>query len=215
MATIELTDLRHEYDNGHVGLDSINLHVHDGEFLALLGPSGSGKTTLLRTIAGFLRPTSGTLEIGGRIVAGQGSWIPPERRGLGMVFQDHAIWPHLNVAANIGYPLKLAGVPRAEISEFTDAPDDLLAHLMRVAKIIGQAQKDAWGAPRAALIVAGFEVPHLHVHVLPAWGEGELAFSNARTDVAGEEMDADAERLRAQLTTNGHADCVPGDLRVA
>ena len=106
-------------------------------------------------------------------------------------------------------------VPREEISEFTDAPDDLLAHLMRVAKIIGQAQKDAWGAPRAALIVAGFEVPHLHVHVLPAWGEGELAFSNARTDVAGEEMDADAERLRAQLATNGHADCVPGDLRVA
>ena len=106
-------------------------------------------------------------------------------------------------------------VPREEISEFTDAPDDLLAHLMRVAKIIGQAQKDAWGAPRAALIVAGFEVPHLHVHVLPAWGESELAFSNARTDVPGEEMDADAERLRSQLTANGHADCVPGDLRVA
>lgn len=117
MASIEMTNLSHHYGNGHVGLDAIDLHIPDGEFLALLGPSGSGKTTLLRTIAGFLRPTSGALEIGGKIVAGPGRWIPPERRGLGMVFQDHAIWPHLNVAANVGYPLKLAGATRAEVSE--------------------------------------------------------------------------------------------------
>ncbi|WP_343319367.1 ABC transporter ATP-binding protein [Arthrobacter sp. TMP15] len=117
MASIEMAQLSHHYSNGHVGLDSIDLHIADGEFLALLGPSGSGKTTLLRTIAGFLRPTSGTLEIGGKSVAGPKSWIPPERRGLGMVFQDHAVWPHLNVASNVGYPLKRAGVPRPEINK--------------------------------------------------------------------------------------------------
>ncbi|GAA3701488.1 hypothetical protein GCM10023081_42410 [Arthrobacter ginkgonis] len=114
MATIDISGLRHEYANGHLGLDAIDLTVRDGEFLALLGPSGSGKTTLLRTIAGFLRPAAGTLAIGGQAVAGPGTWVPPERRRLGMVFQDHAIWPHLSVAANVAYPLKLAGVARPE-----------------------------------------------------------------------------------------------------
>ncbi|WP_411733376.1 ABC transporter ATP-binding protein [Paeniglutamicibacter sp.] len=117
MATIEMTNLGHVYGNGHVGLDAIELDVRDGEFLALLGPSGSGKTTLLRTIAGFLRPSAGKLAIGGRTVAGDGMWVPPEKRELGMVFQDHAIWPHLSVAGNVGYPLKLEGIPRAEIAK--------------------------------------------------------------------------------------------------
>lgn len=121
MATIKMTDLGHVYDNGHVGLEEIDLEVRDGEFLALLGPSGSGKTTLLRTIAGFLRPSAGELAIGGRTVAAANVWIPPEKRGLGMVFQDHAIWPHLSVAGNVGYPLKLAGVPRTQISGRVEA----------------------------------------------------------------------------------------------
>lgn len=117
MATIELAKLGLIYGNGHVGLDGIELDVRDGEFLALLGPSGSGKTTLLRTIAGFLHPSAGSLAIGGRPVAGAGSWVPPEKRGLGMVFQDHAIWPHLSVAGNVGYPLKLEGVPRTQLAQ--------------------------------------------------------------------------------------------------
>jgi iron(III) transport system ATP-binding protein len=117
MATIEITNLGHVYGNGHVGLEGIDLKVRDGEFLALLGPSGSGKTTLLRAIAGFLRPSAGNLAIGGRAMAGDGVWVPPEKRALGMVFQDHAIWPHLSVAGNVGYPLKLEGVPRAQLAK--------------------------------------------------------------------------------------------------
>jgi iron(III) transport system ATP-binding protein len=117
VATIEMTGLGHAYPNGHVGLAGIELDVRDGEFLALLGPSGSGKTTLLRTIAGFLRPSAGNLAIGGRAVAGDGVWVPPEKRGLGMVFQEHAIWPHLSVAGNVAYPLKLEGVPRPQIAK--------------------------------------------------------------------------------------------------
>ncbi|KAA0974175.1 ABC transporter ATP-binding protein [Paeniglutamicibacter gangotriensis] len=116
MATLEMYGLGHVYDNGHVGLSGIQLNIRDGEFLALLGPSGSGKTTLLRTIAGFLQPTSGSLAIDGKTMAGEGTWVPPEKRGLGMVFQDHAIWPHLNVAGNVGYPLKLAGVPKTQLN---------------------------------------------------------------------------------------------------
>lgn len=114
MAGIGIHQLQHSYPGSNSGLRGINLTVADGEFLALLGPSGSGKTTLLRTIAGFLRPDAGTLHIGGTPMAGGGAWVPPERRGLGMVFQDHAIWPHLNVAQNIGYPLKRARMPHRE-----------------------------------------------------------------------------------------------------
>jgi diadenosine tetraphosphate (Ap4A) HIT family hydrolase len=103
-------------------------------------------------------------------------------------------------------------VPRAEVPRFTDADDDLLAHLMLVAKAIGRAQQDAWDAPRAALLIAGFEVPHLHLHVLPAWGEGELSFANARQDVPPAELDAAAERLRDALRAGGHAAHVPPTL---
>ena len=100
-------------------------------------------------------------------------------------------------------------VPRAEVPRFTDADDDLLAHLSRVAKRIGIAQQQAFDAPRAALLVAGFEVPHLHLHVLPAWGEGELSFANARQDVPGDQLDASAERVRAALRDAGHGEFVP------
>ena len=103
-------------------------------------------------------------------------------------------------------------VPRAEIAQLTEAPDDVLAHLVRVAKIIGQAQQEAWSAPRAALLVAGFEVPHLHLHVLPAWDEASLTFANARTDVPAADLDAAAERVRTTLRTQGHTTHVPPTL---
>lgn len=121
MPAIEISSLRHVYADGHVALADINLKANDGEFLALLGPSGSGKTTLLRSIAGFLRPEAGSLRIGGETVAGDGAWLPPEQRKLGMVFQNHAIWPHWSVARNVGYPLKLAGVPRTEAAQRVQA----------------------------------------------------------------------------------------------
>ncbi|OFX30008.1 MAG: ABC transporter, partial [Armatimonadetes bacterium RBG_16_67_12] len=76
-----------------------------GEILALLGPSGSGKTTVLRLIAGFERPDAGAVWIAGRQVAGNGIWVPPEARGLGMVFQDYALFPHLTVAENVAFGL--------------------------------------------------------------------------------------------------------------
>lgn len=103
-------------------------------------------------------------------------------------------------------------VPRAEVASFTEADDDLLAHLTVVAKRIGRAQQAAWDAPRAALLVAGFEVPHLHLHVLPAWGEGELSFANARHDLPADRLDAAAERLRNALRSAGEGAHVPARL---
>ena len=85
-------------------VDGADLCVERGEFVALLGPSGCGKTTLLRLIAGFERPDGGTVAIAGRQVAG-GTWVPPERRQVGMVFQDYALFPHLTVADNVAFGL--------------------------------------------------------------------------------------------------------------
>ncbi len=92
-----------------VAVDDASLCVERGDVVALLGPSGCDKTTMLRLIAGFERPDAGTVEIGGAPAAGAGAWLPPERRPVGMVFQDYALFPHLTVAENVGF-----GVSRAE-----------------------------------------------------------------------------------------------------
>ena len=90
-------------------VDEARLCVERGEFVALLGPSGCGKTTLLRLIAGFEEPEAGEVEVAGVPVAGNGTWVPPERRKVGMVFQDYALFPHLTVSENVGF-----GLPRKE-----------------------------------------------------------------------------------------------------
>ncbi|MDI9893456.1 ABC transporter ATP-binding protein [Rhodococcus sp. IEGM 1381] len=114
MSAITIEHLGLRYPDGTVGLDGIDLAVADGEFVALVGPSGSGKTTLLRTVAGFLKPTSGSISIGADVVASERLSTPPESRKLGMVFQQHALWPHRTVGRNVSYPLELAKVSKAE-----------------------------------------------------------------------------------------------------
>jgi spermidine/putrescine ABC transporter ATP-binding subunit len=96
-----------------VAVNAVTLDVQPGEFLALLGPSGCGKTTLLRLIAGFLSPDAGTIAIGGRRVDG----VPPYDRNLGMVFQSYGLFPHMTVADNIGFGLKMRGVPKRETAQ--------------------------------------------------------------------------------------------------
>lgn len=100
---IALADVHHHYGADPV-IDGVSLEVSHGDALALLGPSGCGKTTLLRLIAGLEKPTQGSITLDGAAVAGQ-SWTPPERRKVGMVFQDWALFPHLSVADNVGYGL--------------------------------------------------------------------------------------------------------------
>ncbi len=95
---------------GAAAVDTVDLTVADGGFIALLGPSGCGKTTLLRLIAGFERPDAGRVTIGDDTVAGPDGFVPPERRQVGMVFQSFALWPHMTVAGNVGYPLRVAGI---------------------------------------------------------------------------------------------------------
>jgi iron(III) transport system ATP-binding protein len=94
-----------------VAVDAASFCVERGEVVALLGPSGCGKTTLLRLVAGFERPDAGTVEIDERPVSGRGLWVPPERRRVGMVFQDYALFPHLTVAENVGFGLSRRARP--------------------------------------------------------------------------------------------------------
>lgn len=114
-------------------LQSVDLSLKPGEVVALLGPSGCGKTTLLRLLAGLAKPVEGKIHIDGALVAdGQsGRFIPPEKRPIGMVFQDYALWPHMTVAQNVSFPLEMRKVPAAERKSRVDEALDLvgLAHL--------------------------------------------------------------------------------------
>ena len=93
---------------------SVSVAVPEGECWVLLGPSGCGKTTTLRMIAGFLHPDGGDILIDGTLVAGESTFVPPHMRGIGMVFQSYAVWPHMTVYENVAYGLKIRKVPRAE-----------------------------------------------------------------------------------------------------
>jgi iron(III) transport system ATP-binding protein len=99
-------------------VDDVNFRIERGEIVVLLGPSGCGKTTTLRCVAGLEHPTSGTISIGGNVVSApeQGILLPPRLRNIGMVFQSYAVWPHMTVAQNVGYPLRHRRVARAERS---------------------------------------------------------------------------------------------------
>jgi iron(III) transport system ATP-binding protein len=102
-------------------LDDVSLTVADGEFVAVLGPSGCGKSTLLRVIAGFERPERGSVSFGERIVSNGALHVAPEDRQIGMVFQSYALWPHMTVAENIGYPLRVRKLAARDVGREVDA----------------------------------------------------------------------------------------------
>ncbi|QGU03408.1 ABC transporter ATP-binding protein [Corynebacterium comes] len=122
MSAIDIHDLSVTFPDGTTGLADVNLSVRPEEFVALIGPSGSGKTTLLRTIAGFVPPSTGHVALGGEDV----TRVPPEKRRIGMVFQQHAVWPHMTVAANVAYPLKMRGVDKRGRGERVDRALELV-----------------------------------------------------------------------------------------
>ncbi len=111
MANVDVEDVVMDYSDEVRALDGVDLHIMDGEFLAILGPSGSGKTTLIRVIAGLERPTSGVVRMGGTDVTD----TPVHRRNLSMVFQDGALYPHLTAERNMGFPLRVRKRAQDEI----------------------------------------------------------------------------------------------------
>ena len=117
MTGVSITGLVKEYGSA-TAVKHLDLDIGDGEFVALLGPSGCGKTTTLRCLAGLEVPTRGEISIGDKVVSSdtRSLFVPPEKRGIGMVFQSYALWPHMTVRGNVGYPLKLAKVDKKEAS---------------------------------------------------------------------------------------------------
>ena len=146
MATVSLDNVRKVYPNGHVAVAGASLDVADGELLVLVGPSGCGKTTLLRMIAGLETVSAGTLRIGGRVV----NEVAPKDRDIAMVFQNYALYPHMTVAENLGFGLRLRGTSRAEIAQRVDEVARLLELEQRLdarpaALSGGQRQRVALG----------------------------------------------------------------------
>lgn len=111
MSDLRISGLTSGFD-AHTALDDVSLEARDGELLTLLGPSGCGKSTTLWSIAGLHHPDTGVIEIGGTTVfdGSSGVFVPPERRECGVVFQSYAVWPHMTVAENVGYPLALGRI---------------------------------------------------------------------------------------------------------
>ena len=120
MASVELRRLTKRYGLNAV-VDDISLTIAHGHLVCLLGPSGCGKTTTLRLIAGFVEPSKGEIRVGDRVVSTPENTLPPERRNMSMIFQSYALWPHMTVAENIVYGLKLRKMDRETIGKKLDA----------------------------------------------------------------------------------------------
>jgi multiple sugar transport system ATP-binding protein len=140
MANVSLDQLTKVYPNGFLAVDALSLDIDDGEFLVLVGPSGCGKSTALRMVAGLESISSGTLMIGGETV----NDVQPKDRNIAMVFQNYALYPHLNVARNIGFPLSLAGLPKSEI----DAKVAEAAQILELESLLGNKPAQLSGGQR-------------------------------------------------------------------
>src|SRR5438067_13000375 len=111
MAAIELEELTKVYADGTRAVDALDLAIDDGEFVVFVGPSGCGKTSALRMVAGLEDITGGAVRVGGKVV----NHLPPKARDMAMVFQNYALYPHMNVYDNMGFGLKMRGIDRVEI----------------------------------------------------------------------------------------------------
>ena len=145
MAQVTIRDLRKAYGAMDV-LHGVNVDIGNGQFMVLVGPSGCGKSTLLRMIAGLESITSGTIRIGERVVNN----LPPSERDIAMVFQNYALYPHKTVAANMGFPLKMQGMDKAQIAAKVDRAAEILGlkpYLARYPRELsgGQRQRVAMG----------------------------------------------------------------------
>ncbi len=115
-------------------VEAVSLCIDHGQFVSLLGPSGCGKTTVLRLVAGFLAPDGGRIRVGDRLLSSPAKVVPPEQRNMSMIFQSYALWPHMTIAENVAYGLRLRRLPRPEIER-------RLASILAVTRLSGLAER--------------------------------------------------------------------------
>ncbi|QSB15262.1 ABC transporter ATP-binding protein [Natronosporangium hydrolyticum] len=140
MATVALKEVTKVFPGGTVAVDGLDLDVADGEFLVLLGPSGCGKSTVLRIVAGLESPSAGSVLLDGELV----NELPPRERRIAMVFQDFALYPHMTVGDNIGFPLKLAGAEPGDRQERTSN----VAAALGIGDVLGRRPSQLSGGQR-------------------------------------------------------------------
>ena len=145
MAEVQLAGIEKRFDGVRV-LESLDLTVRDGEFVVLLGPSGCGKTTALRIVAGLEKPTAGQVYIGGRDV----TTLSPRERDVAMVFQSYALYPHMSIEDNIGYPLRIRGVPARERAAAVAA----VAESLEVSHLLKRRPRQLSGGQRQRIALA-------------------------------------------------------------
>jgi iron(III) transport system ATP-binding protein len=114
VASVELKGLGKRYGDA-VAVEDVSLHIEHGQLVCLLGPSGCGKTTTLRLIAGFIEPSAGEIMVGGKVLSSPRRTVPPEGRNMSMIFQSYALWPHMTVAENVAYGLRIRKLDKATI----------------------------------------------------------------------------------------------------
>src|SRR6476660_6363767 len=133
MPFIEIRNLDKTFGSFHA-LKAVSLDIAEKEFVTFLGPSGCGKTTMLRTLAGFLTPDRGTVAVAGRLLSSPQGVVPPERRRMGMVFQNYAVWPHMTVLENVAFGLRIGKVDRRQVQE-------RVAHVLDAVGLTGLEQR--------------------------------------------------------------------------
>ena len=144
VADVRLTGVEKAYGDIRI-LHGIDLEIRDGEFMVFVGPSGCGKSTLLRMIAGLEETTAGELTIGGRVV----NDVPPSERGIAMVFQSYALYPHMKLFDNMAFGLKLAKVPKAEIETAVRNA----AKILHIEHLLDRKPKDLSGGQRQRVAI--------------------------------------------------------------
>jgi multiple sugar transport system ATP-binding protein len=144
MSDLKITNLYKRYGSIEI-LKDVNLQIESGEFIVFVGPSGCGKSTLLRCISGLEAISSGTLEIDGRVV----NDVAPSKRGIAMVFQSYALYPHMTVFDNMAYALKLLGLPKADVKQKVEAA----AEKLQLTKYLGRLPKALSGGQRQRVAI--------------------------------------------------------------
>jgi len=184
VADIAIRGVTKSYDGRTAAVDAVDLDIADGELLVLVGPSGCGKSTLLRMIAGLEEVTDGSIAIGGEDVTRR----QPKDRDIAMVFQSYALYPHMSVARNIGYPLKLAKAPRDEVARRVAE----VAEVLQLTEVLGRTPSQLSGGQRQRVAMGRAIIRHPRAFLM----DEPLSNLDAKLRV---EMRAEIARLQREL----------------